>query len=158
MKKIDLKMRIKDFDFGYGNGTIQLRLEQPSPLNKKFVTMLDLVTSRKDELLRIKRFGNLTMMRLEDKLDEYDLWLGMTPMEVNDYQGEEIVKEEKEEQGLSQKEWEDRVFRAALEIEVELIRHGKEYNVNFRSMEQDAAYKAFSLVKEVRFKLSQKEE
>lgn len=157
MKKIDLKMRIKDFDFGYANGTIQLRLEQPFPLNKKFVTMLDLVTSHKDDLLRIKCFGRKTMMRLEDKLDEYDLWLGMTAMEVNIYQGEEIVKEETEEQGLSQKEWEDRVFRAAVEIELELIRKD-EKRCGSWDMEQYAADKAVRLMEEVKLMLSQKEE
>lgn len=185
MKKIDLKMRIKDFDFGNTNGTIQLRLEQPFPLTKKFVTMLDLVTSHKDDLLRIKCFGRKTMERLEDKLLDYDLWLGMTAREVNEYQGEEIVSETEEKdkgvgsedtdkqmlevyattinkakedavnQCLTKKEWEDRVFRAALEIELELIRQGKEYNVNYRSMEQDAAGKALNLVSIVRKELKQ---
>lgn len=155
MKKIDLKMRIKDFDFGNANGTIQLRLENPSPLNKKFVTMLDLVTSHKDDLLRIKCFGRQTLMRLEDKLLDYDLWLGMTPMEVNNYQGEEIVKDETEEQCLSQKEWEDRVFRAALEIELELIRQDKEYGI-YRTMEQDAALRAVNLMGQVRYELKRR--
>lgn len=157
MKKIDLKMRIKDFDFGNANGTIQLRLEQPFPLTKKFVTMLDLVTSHKDDLLRIKCFGRKTMERLEDKLLDYDLWLGMTPIEVNNYQGEEIAKEKTEEQGLSQKEWEDRVFRAALEIELELIRQGKEYGI-YRSMEQDASLRAVKLMGQVRYELKAREE
>ncbi len=157
MKKIDLKMRIKDFDFGNANGTIQLRLEQPFPLTKKFVTMLDLVTSHKDDLLRIKCFGRKTMERLEDKLLDYDLWLGMTSMEVNNYQGEEIVKDETEEQGLSQKEWEDRVFRAALEIELELIRQGERRSEAW-DMEQYAADKAVRLMEEVKLMLSCKEE
>ena len=97
------------------------------------------------------------MERLEDKLLDYDLWLGMTQMEVNNYQGEEIVKDETEEQGLSQKEWEDRVFRAALEIELELIRQGKEYSP-IRTMEQDAALRAVKLMGQVRYELKAREE
>lgn len=187
MKKIDLKMRIKDFDFGNANGTIQLRLEHPFPLTKKFVTMLDLVTSHKDDLLRIKCFGRQTLMRLEDKLLDYDLWLGMTAREVNEYQGEKIVSEmeEKDEraftkdldkqmlevfakiierakenavnQCLTKKEWEDRVFRAALEIELELIRNGERRSEAW-DMEQYAADKAVRLMQKVRFKLCQREE
>lgn len=161
MKKIDLNCLIKDINFGKSDGTVKLRLEHPFPLSKKFVTMLDLVMSHRDELLMIEHLGNMTLQRIEDKLDDYGLWLGMTAREVNDYQGEKIAEEETEEQtanrGLSQKEWEDRVFRAALEIELELMRQGVEYQ-GVWSMEQDAADKAVRLMQEVRFKLCQREE
>lgn len=161
MKKIDLNCLIKDFDFGNYNRTIQFRLKDPLPLSKKFVTMLDLVMSNRDELLLIKLLGRGTLFHIEDKLEDYGLWLGMTAKEVNDYQGEKIAEEETEEQttnrGLSQKEWEDRVFRAAMEIELELMRQGVEYQ-GVWSMEQDAADKAVRLMQEVRFKLCQREE
>ena len=161
MKKIDLNCLIKDINFGKYDGTVKLRLERPFPLSKRFVTILDLVMSHRDELLMIEHLGNITLQRIEDKLDDYGLWLGMTAREVNDYQGEKIAEEETEEQtanrGLSQKEWEDRVFRAALEIELELMRQGVEYQ-GVWSMEQDAADKAVRLMQEVRFKLCQREE
>lgn len=161
MKKIDLNCYIADVNFGKYDGTVKLRLEHPFPLSKKFVTMLDLVMTHRDELLIIKCLGHMTLQRIEDKLEDYGLWLGMTAKEVNDYQGEKIAEEEAEEQttnrGLSQKEWQDRVFRAALEIELELMRQGVEYN-GVWSIEQDAADKAIRLMEEVKFKLCQREE
>lgn len=187
MKKIDLNCYIADVNFGKYDGSVKLRLEHPFPLSKKFVTMLDLVMTNRDELLMIKCLGRATLLRIEDTLEDYGLWLGMTAREVNEYQGEEIVSEteEKDEraftkdldkqmleefakiierakenavnQCLTKKEWEDRVFRAALEIELELIRNG-ERRPEAWDMEKYAADKAVRLMEEVKLMLSCKEE
>lgn len=187
MKKIDLNTNIFEIDYGYINARFKNCLFHHFPIGKDFYTLVDLVTTSRGDLLKIRNMGKMTLMRVEDKLEEYGLKLGMTQKEVNEYQGEEIVSETEEKdkgvgsedtdkqmlevyattinkakedavnQCLTKKEWEDRVFRAALEIELELIRQGKEYSP-IRTMEQDAALRAVKLMGQVRYELKAREE
>lgn len=112
MERIDIGQSVETLDFGSKH---DIRIQH---ICHRFdiKTIQDLCKWPGKELIRVRNMGRKSIEEIENVLKRYNLHLGMTDKELDEYAGTENPVQEEEEE---EKKWEQRRYEIAREMFVQ---------------------------------------
>lgn len=119
------------------------------------VTLRDVVRMSKSNLMKIRNFGESSLLELSEYLKNNGLWIGMTDEEINDY--DERMGELIREADLNKINWDRVLCEAAISIAPHMIGIGIAIQ-DFKECAFDCVSYAKQLVARLREEIMKKEE